>query len=260
MDQQPETILFTLQNSPGLKASWQKQVLLSNGYLELGMLDDAAKALEEIESAEKSRKEVLSAQLDLYIAEKKWEMAAIVGGHLVKADPGNPATWINLAYLVRRAVNVEQAETVLFKARKWHPRNALIAFKLACCASALGRVEEAKVRLRHAVSLDKNIRRLALEDEDMAPFGIKSIACFYPHSGWTLNRFRLTPVALFTELGAERSSVAAKGRIDMAMDSNAGSQILLQIAEMATANGFSAGSSSYRRKVETSPDRPKSFP
>ena len=82
---------------PDLNASWQQQVLLSKGYLELGMLEDAANALEEIEPEENPRKEVLFAQLDLYVAAQKWEMAAIIGGQLVKADPGNPAPWINLA-------------------------------------------------------------------------------------------------------------------------------------------------------------------
>jgi hypothetical protein len=33
--------------SPPLKASWQKQVIASNGYRELGMFDYAAQALEE---------------------------------------------------------------------------------------------------------------------------------------------------------------------------------------------------------------------
>ena len=53
-----------------LKASWQKQVLACSGYLELGMLDDAANALEEIQPDDKPRKEVLYAQVGLYVASK----------------------------------------------------------------------------------------------------------------------------------------------------------------------------------------------
>ena len=75
-----------------------------------------------------------------------------------------------MADLVRRAENVEQAETVLLKARDCHPKNALIAFNLACYASVMGRIEEAKVRLRHAIDLDKEIVRLALDDKDLRPF------------------------------------------------------------------------------------------
>jgi tetratricopeptide (TPR) repeat protein len=152
-----------------LKASWQKQVLACSGYLELGMLDDAANALEEIHPDDKPRKEVLYAQVGLYVASKKWKMAAAVAGHIVKAEPENPRAWINLAYLVRRAENVEEAETVLLKARDWHPKNALIAFNLACYASVAGRMEEAKVRLLHAIDLDKDIRWLALDDKDLRP-------------------------------------------------------------------------------------------
>jgi tetratricopeptide (TPR) repeat protein len=107
---------------------------------------------------------------------KKWYPAAAVAGHLVKANPQNPGTWINLADLVRRAENVEQAETVLLKARDWHPKNALIAFNLACYASVMGRIEEAKVRLRHAIDLDTAIVRLALDDKDLRRlFGIGSV-------------------------------------------------------------------------------------
>ena len=133
------------------------------------MFDDAARALEEIELEDKTRKEVLYAQVNLYVAAEKWYLAAAVAGHLVKADPKNPGTWINLAHLVRRAENVEQAERVLLKARAWHPKDALIAFNLACYASVMGRMEEAKIRLKFAIKLDRNIRRLVLADRDLQP-------------------------------------------------------------------------------------------
>jgi hypothetical protein len=45
----------------------------------------------------------------------------------------------------------------------------MIQFNLACYASATGRMEDAKERLRHAIDLDKDIRELALEDDDLKP-------------------------------------------------------------------------------------------
>lgn len=53
-----------------MKASWQKQVLASNGYRELGLFE--AQALEEIEPEDKTRNEVLYARIDIYLAAKKW--------------------------------------------------------------------------------------------------------------------------------------------------------------------------------------------
>ena len=66
------------------------------------MLDDAALALEEIAPEDKNRTEVLGARVVLYMAAKKWDMAAAVARHLVKLQPENARWWINLAYSVMR--------------------------------------------------------------------------------------------------------------------------------------------------------------
>jgi Flp pilus assembly protein TadD len=152
-----------------LSGDWQRHVLASSGFLELGMLDDAALALEEIEPEDKTRTEVLGARVVLYIAAKKWDMAAAVASHLVKVEPENEAWWINLAYSVRRSEGIEQAEAILLRARAIHPKVAMIAFNLACYASVTGRMEEAKERLRNAIELEKGIRKLALDDKDLKP-------------------------------------------------------------------------------------------
>ena len=151
-----------------MKTEWQRHVLASSGYLELGMFDDAAMVLEEIKPEDKNRTEVLGMRVQLYMAAKKWDMAAAVASHLVKVEPENEVWWISLAYALRRTESVEKAEIILLRAQAIHPKNALIAFNLACYASVTGRME-AKERLRHAIELDKDIRGLALDDEDLKP-------------------------------------------------------------------------------------------
>ena len=54
--------------------------------------------------------------------------------------------------------------------KRFNPKEAMIAFNIACYASIMGLIEEAHERLRHAIELDKNIRLLALDDEDLRPF------------------------------------------------------------------------------------------
>ena len=127
------------------------------------MFDDAAMVLEEIAPEDKTRNEVLGARINLYMAAKKWNMATAVASHLVKVEPENEVWWISLAYAVRRTESVENAEAILLRAQAIHPKVAMIAFNLACYASVTGRVEEAKERLRHAIELDKDIRRLAVD-------------------------------------------------------------------------------------------------
>ena len=162
--------MFLLQKaSSSLKSDWQRHVLASSGYLELGMFDDAAMVLEEIALEDKNRNEVLGARVNLYMAARKWDMAAAVASHLVKVDPGTAGWWISLAYALRRTESVEKAAAILLRAQTIHPKVAMIAFNLACYASVTGRIEDAKAHLRRAIELDKEARKLALEDEDLKP-------------------------------------------------------------------------------------------
>jgi Flp pilus assembly protein TadD len=152
-----------------LNSNWQRRVLASSGYLELGMMDDAALALDEIAPADQTRIEVLAARLALYMAARKWRLAAALASHLVKVMPENASWWIQLAYAVRRSETIEKAEAILLEARVIHPRNVMIMLNLASYASVIGRTEEAKIRLRNAIDLDEGVRRLALDVEDLRP-------------------------------------------------------------------------------------------
>ena len=96
-------------------------MLASSGYLELGIFDDAALALEEIAPEDKHRNEVLGVRVNLYMAAKKWGMAAAIASHLVKVEPENKIWWINLAYSIRRTESEEKAEAIL-RAQAIHPR------------------------------------------------------------------------------------------------------------------------------------------
>jgi Flp pilus assembly protein TadD len=133
------------------------------------MFDDAALVLEEIAPEDENRNEVLGARVNIYMATKKWDMAAAVGSHLVKVDAETAGWWISLAYALRRTESVEKAEAILLRAQAIHPEVAMIAFNLACYASVMGRMEEAKERLRHAIDLDKDMRTLAIDDKDLKP-------------------------------------------------------------------------------------------
>ena len=69
----------------------------------------------------------------------------------------------------RAAARALKRQKQLLRARELHHDNAMIEFNLACYASVTGRMVEAKERLRHVIELDKEVRRLALEDEDLKP-------------------------------------------------------------------------------------------
>jgi Flp pilus assembly protein TadD len=90
------------------------------------MFDAAALVLEEIAPEDKNRKEVLGARVVLYMAAKKWDMAAAVASHLVKVEPENASWWNSLAYAVRRVEGVEKAEAILLRDLSSKTRTGLL--------------------------------------------------------------------------------------------------------------------------------------
>jgi tetratricopeptide (TPR) repeat protein len=119
------------------------------------MLDDAETVLEEIAPEDRNRNEVLGARVALYAAAKKWDMAAAVG---------------SISYSDRRNRGCrEGAEAILLRAQAIHPKVAMIAFNPGLLRERHGRTEEAKEHLRRAIDLDKDVRKLAIDDEDLKP-------------------------------------------------------------------------------------------
>ena len=50
-----------------------------------------------------------------------------------------------------------------------HPKVSMIAFNLVFYPRVTARMEDAKERFCDAIALDKDIRRLAIDDEDLKP-------------------------------------------------------------------------------------------
>jgi lipopolysaccharide biosynthesis regulator YciM len=89
-----------------MSLSWQRHVTPATGYLKLGMFDDAALALGEIEPEDKARKEVLAALADLCVAAQKWDMAATVAARLVKIEPEKDDTAISGVFACQVTVHL----------------------------------------------------------------------------------------------------------------------------------------------------------
>ena len=86
------------------------------------MFDSAAQVLEEIEAEDKTRTEVLGARVVLYIAAKKWDMAAAVASHLVKVDPQTAGWWISLEYAVGRTETLKRRKSFCSGHKPFIPR------------------------------------------------------------------------------------------------------------------------------------------
>ncbi len=148
---------------------WIKQLTAADGYRELGMHEEAVRALDEIAPNDQSRKEVMAFRIALAMAASAWVRGADLSARMVQAEPDEPMWWIDYAYCVRRSISLEEAEKILLRAITIHPHSALIRYNLACYASVTGRLVEARHRLEEAQALDAGMRALAIADDDLRP-------------------------------------------------------------------------------------------
>ena len=139
----------------------------SIGYLELGMLQDAWDALEEIPAEQRHLPPVLQVRLEIYRRMAKYEGMATIAEHLTKALPEDSQNWISLAYAQRRYIDLQTAEKTLLEAQKRFPEEATIPFNLACYACQLGRLDEAREKLAKAIEMEPSFKKAAVEDEDL---------------------------------------------------------------------------------------------
>jgi hypothetical protein len=90
----------------------EKQLQAAVGYLELGMVEDAANEIECISPDQKNSSEVLGVRLEIYRAAEKWSLMEVVARELWKRHQDQPVYWNDLAWAVRRAESIESAGRV----------------------------------------------------------------------------------------------------------------------------------------------------
>lgn len=147
----------------------QRQLLAASGLSELGLYQEAVEELESLPIEIRETTVVLASWLELYQHWHKWAEALAVAQRLTELEPDESNWVIALAYAMRRARGLTLARQVLQNAVEKFANCAAIHFNLACYASQLGELEEARTRLTQAIELDREFATLAKTEPDLAP-------------------------------------------------------------------------------------------
>jgi tetratricopeptide (TPR) repeat protein len=141
----------------------------ASGYLQLGMLREAAAELARIDRDLAGLPEVLRLKVDFFTIREDWHTVRRYTSQLVKLEPADVQAWVTLGYSTRRSVSIRAARRILLRAAALHPEEPVLKFNLACYAAQLGKLPEASLFLTTALALDPRYQELALADPDLAP-------------------------------------------------------------------------------------------
>ncbi|HVS53191.1 MAG TPA: hypothetical protein VHD62_12615 [Opitutaceae bacterium] len=141
----------------------------ARGYLELGLVAEAAAELDRIPAEDSAGSEVVAVRLAVLQEQKNWPALAALAGDFVRCVPGEAAAWVTWAYATRRADSLAAAEKILLEAEALHPTEPTIQFNLGCYACQRGDLASARLRVDRAVELDPHFAAAAAIDPDLAP-------------------------------------------------------------------------------------------
>ncbi len=141
----------------------------ARGYLELGMLNEAAAELNRIPLPQADDLEVLSVRLAVLQEQENWPILRDLALYVVQRVPTEAAGWVTWAYAARRADSLAEAEKILLAAEAQHPKEPTIQFNLGCYACQRGDLVVARQRVDRAIKLDSKFAQAAKTDPDLAP-------------------------------------------------------------------------------------------
>jgi lipopolysaccharide biosynthesis regulator YciM len=148
---------------------FQRRLLAASGFAELSLFQEAVEELEELPESSKELPTVLVVWLEVYQRWRKWSEAESIATRLMEMEGDEPSWPIALAYAIRRSRGLVFAHEILLQAGEEFPECGTIQFNLACYCAQLGKLDEARERLRRAIQLDKGFAAMAKSDPDLKP-------------------------------------------------------------------------------------------
>ena len=140
---------------------------MAEGYLELGMLDDAQRVFEELGALERRHPQVQMLLLQLLIRRQSWDEAILLGRTLIAGEAGVDEAYLHTAYCMHETGRTREARELLLEAPQSMHGDALFHYNLACYEAVLGASERALYHLDKSIALNPAFKQQAMVDPDL---------------------------------------------------------------------------------------------
>jgi len=145
----------------------QKALHAADGYLYLGLPEEALGELNDIHGSEKNVPSVLLARVRVLLHLKKWREAEALSGVGTATHPDEEEFTVQRAFALHQLKRGEQAVEVLLSAPEWIRRTGILHYNLACYEARLGDLSTARQCIRAAIQLNAAMKKNARMDPDL---------------------------------------------------------------------------------------------
>lgn len=146
----------------------KRRIVAAQGYVELGLYEQARDVLQSLPAALQDRVEVIELSLLCLMGEQRWRAALELTRKLCQVEPNEPGGYIHAAYCLHELGRTEEAVRVLLSGPTSLQSKAVYFYNMGCYRARLGEVDAAVQLLQKAFDKDETLRRIAQKDPDLA--------------------------------------------------------------------------------------------
>jgi tetratricopeptide (TPR) repeat protein len=138
----------------------------AEGYLELGMPQQALDALDQLPAGPNVGMHVLYLRGEALRMLERYQEALGPLESAAEIDPDEICVWLALGWCYKRTARIDLAVEALGRALAVKPADALVHYNLACYLSLAGNKDAALSHLSRALSIDPHYRNLVHDEPD----------------------------------------------------------------------------------------------
>jgi Flp pilus assembly protein TadD len=141
----------------------------AQGYMDLGLFDDAWCELGSLSRSEQEQVESLHLRAALLMQQRRWEEALLVSRRICDLQPGVSGGYIQAAYCLHELGRTGEACHVLRTGPASLQQEPIYHYNLSCYEVYLGKLEDARALLARSFELDERLVVIAEHDPDLSP-------------------------------------------------------------------------------------------
>jgi tetratricopeptide (TPR) repeat protein len=145
-----------------------RALLAAQGYLELGMVEEALAELSFFQPQEINDPDLLELRLHILMQEGRWSEALLSAEELLRLNASAVPAYIHGAFALHELGRTAEARDLLKRGPEILRNDPTYHYNIGCYEAVLGYRELAKESLKKSFALDETYRDFAKKDPDLA--------------------------------------------------------------------------------------------
>ncbi len=160
--------MLYLSNKPEPQSVELQRVLqATDGYLYLGLPQEALRELDGVSLIERTRAIALRARVRVLLHLKRWEDADRLSSKGYEVYPEENEFMVQRAFALQQMKRRHEAVQVLLTAPEWIRRTGILHYNLACYEAQLGNLSAARKCICTAIEMNASFKKNARTDPDL---------------------------------------------------------------------------------------------